>query len=249
MATSGDWLIRPRANTGARLRLVCLPYAGGGASAFWPWLDQLDERVELWCALLPGRERRFAEPAAADLESLAGELAREIALWVPPPVALFGHSMGALLAFEVARRRDPVSTRLFVSASKAPHLPFGDAPHLLDDPGLTGWVTRLGGAPAELLGDPELLGLMLPTLRADLAACVHYLGGLRVPVDVPVTAFAGDTDPLAAVGEVAAWREHTTGRFDLVVAPGGHFYLNDDPSPVLDRVLHTASTAAKEGAQ
>lgn len=248
MATSGDWLIRPRPTARPRLRLVCLPYAGGGASAFWPWRDRLDEGVELWCALLPGRERRFTEPAVADLEALAGDLAREIALRVAPPVALFGHSMGGLLALEVARRLDPAPTRLFVSASKPPHLSFGDAPHLLDTPGLTDWLTRLGGAPAGLLDDPELLALTLPTLRADLAACSGYLGRHRPPVDVPVTAFAGDADPLAAVEEVAQWRAHTTGEFELVVAPGGHFYLNDDPTPVLDRVPHAAPAAAKEGA-
>ena len=246
-----DWLVRPRSRPDAPLRLVCVPYAGGGASAFRTWADLLGDRVELWCANLPGRERRFAEPARTDLATLAEPLTDAIDAQVRPPVVLFGHSMGALIAFETARRlaaRGAAPERLFVSSAKAPHLPLGSRPDRFTDAALVSWVTRLGGAPAELLANREMLELLLPTLRADLRLCADYHGDPTVsPVDVPVTAFAGLADPLAALADVAGWARHTTAGFDLVPLPGGHFQLSHDPAPVITRVLGTADRASKEG--
>ncbi|MGX7829144.1 thioesterase II family protein [Actinokineospora sp. 24-640] len=243
-----NWLFRPRPRPGAALRLVCVPYAGGGAAAaYGAWAELLDDSVELVLAQLPGRERRFGEPARADMAAVAGPLAEAVAAHLRPPVALFGHSMGALVAFETARGLPEVE-RLLVSSSKAPALPFGDAPHRLDDAGLTAWVTRLGGAPADLLANQEMLALLLPTVRADLRLCFDYLGSTNSTVDCPVTAFGAVADPLAAPADVAAWAAHTTAGFDLVERPGGHFHLNHDPSPVIAAAHDTARRAVKEGA-
>ncbi|WP_176946720.1 thioesterase II family protein [Lentzea fradiae] len=237
-----DWLVCPRPRPDAALRVVCVPYAGGGPSAFWDWPGLLGDDVELWCAVLPGRERRFAEPALTDPALIGAPLAAAVRAEVRAPLALFGHSMGGLIAFDVTRRLGDAAGHLFVSAAKAPRLPFGDQPHLLDDAGLLAWMTRLGGVPEDLLAHEEMLALLLPTLRADLAVCAAFHGTDAV-VDVPITAFSGTDDPLASVADVAAWQHHTTAGFDLVVRPGGHFYLQDDPAAV------TSVVAAREGVQ
>ncbi len=236
------WLVRPKPRQDAALRVVCVPYAGGGASAFWDWPGLLGDDVELWCAVLPGRERRFAEPAVTEAARIAEPLAEAIRTEIGKPVVLFGHSMGGLIAFDLARRLGTGVEHLFVSAARAPHLPFGGQPHLLDDEGLIGWMTRLGGVPADLLAHREVLGLLLPTLRADLTVCAGFHGTTAV-IDVPITAFSGTDDPLATVADVAAWQHHTVAGFDLVVRPGGHFYLKDDPAAV------TSVVAAREGVQ
>lgn len=233
-----SWLICPRPRPDAALRVVCVPYAGGGASAYWDWADLLGDSVELWCAVLPGRERRFAETAATTCAEIAAPLTQAIRAEVRTPLVLFGHSMGGLIAFDVARRLGDQVEHLFVSAARAPHLEFGDEPHLLDDDGLLGWMTRLGGVPADLLQHREMLGLLLPTLRADLTVCAGFRGTSAV-IDVPITAFAGTHDPLATEAEVAAWQRHTTAGFDLVVLPGGHFYLKDDPAAVTSALAVT----------
>lgn len=244
-----SWLICPRRRPDAALRVVCVPYAGGGVSAFWDWAELLGDSVELWCAVLPGRERRFAETAETEAARISSPLAEAIRAEVPKPLVLFGHSMGGLIAFDVARRLGKDVEHLFVSAAKAPHLAFGGQPHLLDDDGLLDWMTRLGGVPADLLAHREMLGLLLPTLRADLAVCAGFHGAVDDEigwvVGVPITAFAGTDDPLATVAEVAAWQDHTVAGFDLVVRPGGHFYLKDDPAAVTSVVL----AAAREGVQ
>jgi surfactin synthase thioesterase subunit len=225
--------------------VVCVPYAGGGASAFWDWPDLLGDAVELWSAVLPGRERRFGEPAVTDAALIAAPLAEAIRREIGTPLVLFGHSMGGLLAFDVARRLGDQVEHLFVSAARAPHLAFGGEPHLLDDDGLLDWMTTLGGVPADLLAHKEMLGLLLPTLRADLTVCAGF-HGMRDVIDVPITAFAAIDDPLATVADVAAWQHHTVAGFDLVVRPGGHFYLKDDPAAVTS-VLRSAT--AREGVQ
>ncbi|WP_112228085.1 thioesterase II family protein [Lentzea atacamensis] len=239
-----SWLICPRPRPDAALRVVCVPYAGGGASAFWDWADLLGSSVELWCAVLPGRERRFAETAETEAARIAEPLAEAVREKIRTPLVLFGHSMGGLIAFDVARRLGGLVEHLFVSATRAPHLKSGDEPHLLDDDGLLDWMTRLGGVPADLLAHREMLALLLPTLRADLTVCARYRGTEDV-IDVPITAFAGTGDPLASEAEVAAWERHTTAGFDLVVRPGGHFYLKDDPAAVTSVLC----AAAKEGVQ
>lgn len=249
-STNEKWLTCRQPVRAAGLRLVCLPYAGGGASAYLPFTELLGDRVEVWGAQLPGRERRFVEPAPTEIAEVAGPLARAIADLVREPFALFGHSMGGLIAYEVTRllERDggPVPERLVVSAARPPHRVLPGAPHELDDAGLVDWMTRLGGAPAELLANADLLGLLLPTLRADLTLCANFFASAEHDqVRVPITALAGDGDPLASAADVAQWERWTSGWFDLRVLVGGHFYLNDDPRAVLSALLDGA--ALQEG--
>jgi surfactin synthase thioesterase subunit len=232
-----SWLRCTQPEPGARTRVVCVPFAGGGASAFGGWPELFGASVEVWAACLPGREQRFGEPVATDMAELAGPLAAAVPALVQPPYVVFGHSMGGLIAFETARRivasGGPAPEHLVVSAANAPHVALPGEPHRLDRAGVVDWLVRLGGAPDELLRDPEVLDLYLPTLLADLALCAGYAGsGRPAPLAVPMTALAGDADELAPVEAVAGWQHYATAGFELVVLPGGHFFLQDHPAEV-----------------
>ncbi|MFE9692987.1 thioesterase II family protein [Micromonospora sp. NPDC005806] len=235
------WLSCATPRPSAPLRLVCLPYAGAGGGAFRPWAAGLAPDVELWTAQLPGRERRLAEPPVTTMDELAAPLVDAVADQVRPPFAIFGHSMGGLLGYEVTRRLvaggGPAPARLVVSAALPPHRAAGTgAAHTRDDAGLTAWLRELGGVPDELVADPTLLGLILPTVRADLAVVASYRRSVVPALPLPVDAVAAADDPLVDPDAVAGWAACTTVGFSLTVVPGGHLYLHDSPPP-LHRLL------------
>jgi surfactin synthase thioesterase subunit len=223
------WLQIPEPRPGARLRLYCIPYAGGGPGAFRSWSPGLAEQVELRTVLLPGRERRFAEPALDSIGGIADLLVPALAPHLEPPFAMFGHSMGAMVGYEVARRlsasaQPPVC--FLVSGARAPHIPHrGPIYHRLPDARFIDAVRGLGGTPRELLEHEEILELMLPTLRADFRAAETYIRQPAPPLSCPVTAFGGAEDALVAHEDLAAWSAHTSEQFQLHLLPGDHFFL------------------------
>ena len=232
------WILRPRPRPAARLRLFCLPHAGGGASAFRGWADALPEGVEVCPVQLPGRENRIAEPAFDRLEPLVEALAEAVLRRADLPFAVFGHSNGALIGFELARRLrragEPGPRHLVASGRRAPDVP---APlpllHALPDDELLAGLRELGGIPEQLLGEPELLRLLLPLLRADAAVHETYVYRDEPPLEVPITGYAGTDDPRAPPASVDEWRRHTAGAFTRRDLPGGHFYLFTDRPRVL----------------
>ncbi|MEU7923762.1 alpha/beta fold hydrolase [Micromonospora sp. NPDC049801] len=249
------WLTCVAPRPAARLRLVCLPYAGAGGGAYRPWAALLGDDVEVWAAQLPGRERRLADPPLSTMDEVATPLVDAIVARVPTPFAIFGHSMGGLIGYEVAARLvargGPVPQRLVVSAARPPRdaAPLGTA-HRLDDAALTRWLHDLGGIPDEVLTDPGLLELILPTVRADLSVVASYRPTTVPPLPLPVDAVAAADDPLVAPDEVAGWAACTAAGFSLTVVPGGHLYLHDTPPP-LSRLLDggpAADRAYVEGA-
>lgn len=215
-------------------RLVCFPYAGGSASYFFPVSAALRPDVEVIAVQYPGRQDRRTEPVITDLLELADRLADVLPAG---PAVFFGHSMGAVVAYEVARRwerRGIVLTHLYASGRRAPGLLRDDDDvHTRSDAGILAEVGALGGPAAGLLDDPEMLALVMPAIRGDYQAIETYRHEPD-PLSCPVTAMTGDADPRVTLDEAGAWGGMTSGPFDLRVFPGGHFYLADQITPVLD---------------
>lgn len=222
-------IVRPR--PAARLRLICLPWAGGGASGYRDWAPHLPEDVEVVAVQLPGRESRLAEPSVSAMEPLVARLAAGVLGHLDRPFALFGHSMGALIAFELAHRlrsmgREPV--HLFVSGSRAPHLPSRRARdrHTLPDQEFLSTVRELGGLPPEVLASRDLLDLVLPALRGDFALVETYTWRAGPVLHSPLSAFGGVEDGDVDRDDLEAWSRHTTGPSRIHLLPGGHFFVH-----------------------
>jgi medium-chain acyl-[acyl-carrier-protein] hydrolase len=236
---SSPWLLRRPGGGPVGLRLFCFPYAGGGASPYAPWKRDLPAAVEVCPVQLPGRENRLREPAYTRIAPLIDATWDALRPYLDLPCALFGHSMGAFVAFEFARRMRregvPGPLRLFVSAHRAPHLPSPHPPiaHLPDGEFLAEVQQRYDGVPEEILREGDLIKLLLPTLRADMALIEEYRCADEPPLECPVSALGGHDDREAEAEELAAWRHHTSGPFSLDRFAGGHFYLRTAGAEVL----------------
>lgn len=213
------------------LRLFCFPYAGGGASIFRTWQSHLPREVEVCSVYLPGRERRLVEPRITRMDTLVRLVSAELAPYLNQPFALFGHSMGALISFELCRlmrrERGTQPVHLFVSGYHAPQLQDPE-PSYYDFPEtmFLDRLSRLNGTPKAVLEDPELIGLMLPLLRADFEAVQTYCYSAEPPLNVPITAFGGDQDLEVPPQSLEQWRNQTCLGFRAHILPGDHFFLN-----------------------
>jgi surfactin synthase thioesterase subunit len=233
------WCRRYRPARTAAARLVCLPHAGGSATFYLPVSAALSPGVDVVAIQYPGRQDRRAEPPIDDMAVLADQVHAVLRDQPELPTTLFGHSMGAVIGFEVARRLEadghgPV--RLFVSGRRGPSTYRDEAVHLRDDAGILAEVRKMAGTASALLGDDEIMRSVLPALRADYRATETYNCPPETTVSCPITALVGDDDPKTTVAEAQAWSGHTTGSFDLQVFPGGHFFLVDQADEIL-RVL------------
>ena len=221
---------------GAPVRLACLPHAGGSASFYVPMARGLSPSIDVICAQYPGRQDRRHEPFLATIGELADELAEALLPWCDRPVALFGHSMGSTLSYEVTRRleagSDVTLVHLFASGRRAPSVPANDHVHERDDEGLLAELKRMSGTMSRILGDEEIKRMALPAIRADYTAAETYVhdGG---PVRCPITVFTGDNDTRTSLDAARRWREHTTGAFDFHVFSGGHFFVAEQTPAIL----------------
>ncbi|MDR7303674.1 surfactin synthase thioesterase subunit [Haloactinomyces albus] len=184
----------------------------------------------------PGRQDRRSEPFIDDIDELADLVADELRPWQNSRTALFGHSMGAVLAFEVAQRLDTPPMALFASGRRAPSRYREERVHLQDDEGLIAEMRELSGTAPWVLGDEELLRLILPAVRSDYRAIETYRCAPGATVDCPIVVLTGDADPKVTLEEAEAWSEHTSVEAQVHVFPGGHFYLAEQQDEVL-RVL------------
>lgn len=231
-STSSDskWLLSPRPNPQARLRLFCLPHAGGGASTYVPWAQRMPADIEVCPVQLPGRETRLDEAAFRRMPALLDALEAGLLPHLDRPFALFGHSMGSLVGFELARRlqdRSLQPVRLFVSAHRAPHLPDPDEPiHALPEPEFLDELRRLNGTPEDVFQDDELREMVVPALRADFELCEMYTYQPADPLDCSISAFGGLADENVSREELDAWAAYTQGAFTVRMFPGDHFYIN-----------------------
>ncbi|TQN30292.1 pyochelin biosynthetic protein PchC [Haloactinospora alba] len=214
------------ADSAASSRLVCLPHAGGTPDYFRSWGGSAPSGVELLAACYPGRQHRLDEPHPPSLEALADDIAEALRALPPLPVVLFGHSMGAAVAYEVARRlerdsgEDPLL--LAVSAHGAPHHAWRS--RITDDTDLLAEVRRLGGTDADVLRDPEMRELVLHPLRCDYRLLEAYAPPRPVPVRGPIAAYVGREDPRVTVEDMRGWSSYTSSDFTPVALPGGHFH-------------------------
>jgi surfactin synthase thioesterase subunit len=234
-SSDDSWCRRYHPAQDPAARLVCLPYAGGSAAYFRPVALALGQSVDVVAVQYPGRQDRRSERPISDMDELADRVHEVLGRQPDLPLTLFGHSMGALLAFEVARRREAegrVPVHVFVSGRRAPSAHREEAVHRRDDAGILAELRSLDGTAALVMQDEEIMRAAIPALRADYAAAENYRCPPDTTVAAPITALTGDADPKTTVAEADAWRRHTTGAFDLQVYAGGHFFLADNVSEV-----------------
>lgn len=246
MPTSGTmtqpaspWLYYFKPNPKASVRLFCFPYAGGTALVYRTWAQKLPASVEVVAIQLPGRFTRAREPAISKLTDLLDAVASALTPFLDKPFAFFGHSMGALVAFEVARffRREgrALPRHMFVSGRGAPQLNREHRPlYNLPKDELLVELQQLEGTPREVLEHPELMDLMLPLLRADFSICDTYEYTEEAPLACPITAFGGLQDSDISRRGIEAWREQTSATFTLRMFRGNHFFIHSNEMLLLN---------------
>jgi medium-chain acyl-[acyl-carrier-protein] hydrolase len=245
-----DWFIRPQPKLAPAVRLICLPYAGGSAATYVPWAKSLPPRVELIALQPPGRGSRMAESPHARMEALVAELMRVFPLLTDRPYVLFGHSLGSRVAFEVTLQCQhnaiPMPARFIASGSRAPHLTKRELPiHDLPDAQFVEALRDLDGTPEEILNNSELLQWLLPLLRADFRIADQHVAP-RTPLNCPLTALAGTEDETVSPAEAEAWKELTTGEFDIHWVTGGHFFVERNREWVLEHVNALVTDVIRE---
>lgn len=241
------WIPFGTPSTG-QLRLLCLPHAGAGALTYRTWGAGLAPQVDVWPVQPPGREHRVSQTPYDRLDPLVTDLARELIAVLEPPYAVFGHSVGAIVAFELVRQLQrlggPAPVHLFVAGRHAPQQPY-HLPRMHDAPieDLAREIGSLGGTPATFLADPDFLADMAPLLRADFAVNETYGYRPGPPLAVPITAFAATADPRAGRAHLAAWAEQTTAGFALRPIPGDHFAVINQARFVHGRIREVTASA------
>ena len=223
-------MICRRPNPNPRVRLFCFPYAGGGASIFAHWADYLPEDLEVNAVQLPGHETRIGDTPHSDLNSLLDEIIPILYPYFSQPFALIGHSMGALISYELARkvRRElaiqPV--RLFLSGLRALQIPNPDRPlHSLKRDEFLNQLQSRYGMPASLMQHGELLDLFLPLLKANFEMCETYVYRCEAPLNCPISVFGGLEDSRISQRDLDPWKSHTTKELKLRMLEGNHYFF------------------------
>ncbi|HWQ56282.1 MAG TPA: alpha/beta fold hydrolase [Bryobacteraceae bacterium] len=249
------WFPGVESQPAARLRLFCFPHAGGGAAAFRRWAERFPKEIAVCPVRLPGRESRASEPPFDRMEPLVEALGEAIMPHIGQPFAFFGHSMGAGIAFELARwlrrRGEPLPAILLASGARAPQYRLNWTPgpeptetELLEQ------LRRLEGIPQEALEDPEVMRLVLPALRADTSLYRNYTYQPEPPLACPIRAYGGEADPNVAREHLEAWSHQTTASFALAMFPGGHFYLHSAEADLLAAITQVlAGSNALQGSR
>lgn len=244
------WLAYREVNSRARLRMFCFPYAGGGASTYRGWAASLPADLEVCPVQLPGRESRLREQPFRQLAAMVPALADALKSYLDLPFVFFGHSMGALIAFELSRelrrRGQALPLHLFVSGRRPPQLPPREEPiHALPEPEFLVKLRELNGTPEEVLQHEELMRLLIPLLRADFAVNETYTYGEEEEIfDFGISAFGGLGDEEVTREDVEAWRPQTRGRFRMRMLPGDHFFIHSGKDLVLEAVARDLAEIA-----
>lgn len=243
----GRWVVIPRPNPKAKLRLICFPYAGGNASVYTPWLELLPSEVELCAIQPPGRQERVHEPLLQTVEQMVAALLPELLPYLDRPFAMFGHCVGAMVMYEVIRelgsKHQLQPVHIFPSGAMPP--PQYLLPPVLTSPSteeFVGILRLLGFADESLLGDEESVRDLLPAVSADFDLAIRYECSSSLRLDMPVTLFCGREDQLGPPDRTAGWKQLTTSRFEQVVFPGEHYFITPERSALLriinEELLH-----------
>ena len=225
-----------------RLRLFCFPHAGAGAALFRSWPEHLPHGVEVVCPCLPGRDARAAEAPLAEMAPLVRDLAHQIADLLDRPYALYGHSLGAFVAFDLAheliRRGAPAPAQLLVSGQRGPSLPYDQTPiyQLPDDAFIAAVCRRHNAIPAAILADKAMLAYLTRLLRADFTLVEAFCYTAATRLTCRITAYGGVDDPMIGREQLAAWSQETVGGFNLRMVPGAHFFPQSHPAELLAQV-------------
>ena len=231
LTNENPWLPNVRADNGVRLRLFCFPYAGGGAGIFKDWPSLLSRQIDVCPVQLPGREQRLRELPYTRLSLLVRAIHHSLSPLFKEPFALFGHSMGALIAFELARRLSNEQKcnlhYLFVGGHRAPQIPDREPPlHVLSDEAFIQRLRNYSGTPEMVLEHPDFIKVFLPLLRADFAVCETYQYLEGEPLSCPLSVFGGIEDHDVWQDDLSAWAKQTQGLFKKTMLPGNHFFLH-----------------------
>jgi medium-chain acyl-[acyl-carrier-protein] hydrolase len=245
-----SWVLCWKNNVQPKVRLFCFPFAGGGAFYYKPWAEILAPDIEICAIQLPGRENRLREQPFTSMEQLLPILVQVLEPLMDIPFAFFGHSMGAIIAFELAlylrRHNKAAPIHLFVSATAAPHLPnHRPLMHLMSDQELLAELTRLGGTPKEVLEDKDMVAMMLPLMRADVSLFETRAYTPDAPLTCPITVFGSMEDNRTNSDELALWQQQTQADFDMHSFSGGHFFLkiNEHRNSMLKTISRVVMTS------
>jgi len=253
LTAADSWIVLPRPNPRARLRLFCFPYGGAGASIFRAWPQSLPEAVEVCAVQLPGRETRLREEPFTDVPGVVRTLAQALAPRLTVPFAFFGHSLGAFIGFELARelrkQNAGVPIHMFVSGQRAPQIPAPLPPlyQLPDGEFIEAMQRRYNGIPAVVRQSVELMQVLLPLLRADFTMNDTYAYVDDRPLDCPISCFGGQQDPETTKETLAAWGRQTRGAFALKMFPGGHFFLESARALLLQALIDDLKNSSNGG--
>lgn len=225
-------------------RLFCFPYAGGSSFIYHKWSKSIDGQLEVCPVQLPGRANRMNEMPFTNVDCLVEVLSERISPFINRPFAFFGHSMGAIIAYELAQRlastRGLEPVHLFVSGRSAPHVKSEEKlTYNLPKNRFIAEIEKLNGTPQEILQNPELLELLLPLLRADFQLVETYRASDSGALSCPITVFSGTNDEEVALGELEQWKQHTTGRFAIYVLDGDHFFISQHSQFLIATISET----------
>jgi len=249
-STQRLWVRRFHEADGAKTGLVCFPHAGGSASYFYRLSAALSPDFDVTAIQYPGRQDRYSEPFVKTIDDLADHIFAVLNPMIDRPIALFGHSMGAVVGFEVARRFEKSAgikpTTVFVSAMRAPGRFGEETTQVEDDAGLINRMRTLGGTDPLLLADPKMLEMVLPAFRNDIRALDQYRRDREVRIGAPITVMTASDDSLTSMDQATAWEQHTSGDCTVHIFNGGHFYLEKHPHRVVTVIAETLRSRHSE---
>lgn len=243
---SNPWIVPLKAEITPSVRLLCFHHSGGNTSTFKPWSAYLPSYVELLAVQLPGRGERFNERFVTDVEDIKKQILIAMEHYLDKPYILFGHSLGAMIAHEVAvtlqKEKKTLPHHLFVSGRRAPHIPRREEDyHTLSDTLLIEKIQEFNGTPLQIFDTPELISLFLPMLRADFKISETYRLKEFLPLRCNLTALGGTQDPTVTVEDIKEWKNYTLQDFQYHLFPGNHFFIHAEQQLVINLILSITS--------